>query len=377
MRTRTIPSIHEIRERAGRNSRLMSQSPRGVTLVELMVVVTIIGVLIAFLLPAVQAARESARRAQCSNNLKQIGLALSLYEGAIGSFPPGRMMTYDSRYSGPNPPCTSLMVEKSLYLHILPMLEQPAYYDSINQGLAIFGIENRTVRSVTVGTFACPSDLDAGRVRPGYSLTLASLGLDTPADPFTVPYGSYVGMYGSFYVQAIPRPESGCRVDPSVIDQANGSFNDLSPIRLSAYSDGLSNTAIVSERALSPLRDAESGGSSAFDRYGWAISGNWGDTLATAFFPPNLYRKIADGTRIEPFFSASSLHPGGLNALMGDGSVRFIKDSVSSWPYSPTDGYPLGASTGPTGTWTNLPPQGIWQALATRSGGEPIASVDY
>ena len=184
-------------------------------------------------------------------------------------------------------------------------------------------------------------------------------------------------MYGSFYVQAIPRPESGCQVSASLIEQANGSFNDLSPIRLSAYSDGSSNTVIAAERALSALRDAESGGSSAFDRYGWTISGNWGDTLATAFFPPNLYRKIADGTRIEPFFSASSLHPGGLNALMGDGSVRFVKDSVSSWPYSPTDGYPLGASTGPSGAWTNLPPQGIWQALATRSGGEPIPSDDY
>jgi len=350
---------------------------RGFSLVELMVVVTIIGVLIALLLPAVQAAREASRRAQCTNNLKQIGLALLNYEGAIGCLPPGRMMTYDPRYAGRNPPCTSLMVEKSLFLHILPQLEQVALYNSINQSLTVFGEENRTVRPVSLGIFACPSDPEAGRVRPGYSLILASLGFGSGSTPFVVSYGSYVGMYGSLYLQALPRPESDCRVSSSVLSQVNGSFNDTSPIRLSSFNDGLSNTLIASERALFPLRNAESNGTSAFDQYGWTISGNWGDTLDSAFYPPNLYKKIAVETRIEPFFSASSLHPGGLNAAFCDGSVRFIKDSISSWPHDTTDRYPQGAKTDATGAWINLPSQGVWQSHATRSGGELVSGDSF
>ena len=350
---------------------------RGITLVELLVIFSIIGVLIALLLPAVQSSREASRRAQCSNNLKQIGLALFNYEGAIGSLPSGRMLTHDPRFSGRNPPCTSLMVEKSLFLHILPNLEQSSIYNSINHGLTIFGFENSTIRSVVVGVFACPTDPDAGRVRPGYSLILSSVGLDDVASPFLVSYGSYVGVYGSFYLQALPRPESDCVVSPSVLAQVNGSFNDVSPIRLSSFNDGLSNTIVATERALFPLRNAESDGTSAFDQYGWTISGNWGDTLVSTFFPPNMYKKIEDDTVHEAFFSASSLHPGGMNVLMGDGSVRFIKDTISTWPYNPANGHPQGAKIDPTGAWINLPTQGVWQSLSTRFGGELFSTDSF
>ena len=175
-------------------------------------------------------------------------------------------------------------------------------------------------------------------------------------------------------MQAIPQPGSDCKVNASVLAQVNGGFNDVSPIRLSSFTDGLGNTVIASERALFPLRDAESDGTSAFDRYGWTISGNWGDTLVSAFYPPNLYKKITDASKVQPFFSASSLHPGGLNALMGDGSVRFIKDSISTWPYDPVNGQPQGAKTDSVGAWVNLPGPGVWQSLATRSGGELVPS---
>ncbi len=363
--------------RPPRTNRILPRAPRGMTLIELLVVVSILGILIALLLPAVQAAREASRRARCVNNLRQIGLALHNYEGAVGCLPPGRMMTYDPRYSGSNPPCTSPMVEKSMLLHLLPQLEQPALFHSINHELTIFGHENRTARTKPFSVFACPSDPGAGQVRPGYSLELYSFGLASATDPYLVSFGSYVGIYGSFSVQAIPRPGSGCRVDPSVLAQVNGSFNDLSPLSMATFSDGLSNTMILSERVLSPLRDVESSGGPAYDRFGWVISGNWGDTLVSSFFPPNLYKKISGKSGVESFFAASSLHPGGVNALMGDGSVRFIKDSISTWPYDPTSGYPQGARVNAQGAWRQLPPYGVWQSLATRSSGEAIPADAY
>ena len=131
---------------------------RGATLIELLVVVSILGVLLALIVPAVQDVRESARRASCANNLKQIGLGLQQYEQTFGSLPPGRMLTYDPRYAGKNPPCTSRLVDKSMLVMILPYIEQVAIYNAVNQDLTILGRENRTVFPVSVGIFACPSD---------------------------------------------------------------------------------------------------------------------------------------------------------------------------------------------------------------------------
>jgi prepilin-type processing-associated H-X9-DG protein len=347
------------------------------TLIELLVVVSIIGILTGLLLPAAQSAREAGRRAQCVDNLRQIGLALHSYEGVMGCLPPGRMLTYDPRYAGPNPPCSSPMVEKSFLLHILPHLDQGPLFQSINHGLTIFGHENRTVRLTVINELSCPSDPDAGQVRPGYSLQIHAHRLASESDPFLVAYGSYVGIYGSLHVNALPRPHLGCRVSPTLWSQVDGSFNDAAPIALAGFTDGTSQTLIVSERALMPLRDAARDGSSAFDRYGWVISGNWGDTLATTFFPPNLFRRISDATRFEPFLGPSSLHPGGLNALMGDGSVRFVKETISTWAFDPATGYPLGAETDASGVWVRLPPSGLWQSLATRAGGESVAADPF
>ena len=358
-------------------SRRQPRPSLGFTLIELLVVISIIGLLVALLLPAVQSAREAARRAQCLNNLKQIGIALANYITTNDALPPGRLMTYDPRYSGPTPPCTSPMVDKSLFLQISAYIEQGVLYNALNSSVTIFGWENLTVRDVVVNSFACPSDPAAGLVREGYSSQLYSYGFAVPGTPYNVFFGSYAGIYGSFQLDAIPRPTTGCRIPPAQLPQVNGVFNDLTPIRLAAVTNGLSSTAAISERALEPLANAPAvDGGSAYEVYGWMIAGNWGDSMVSTFYTPNMFRRVAP-LQNQFFFGASSLHPGGLNMLFLDGSARFIKDTINSWPYDPATGAPAGAITTPSDSWTNLPPPGIWQALATRNGGEVFNPSEY
>ena len=124
---------------------------RAFTLIELLVVISIIAVLIALLLPAVQAAREAARRAQCVNNLKQIGLALHNYEGSMQTLPPGYVSTFDA--TG-----TDLGPGWGWAAMILPQFEQPAVFAAVNFSLAVEASANQTARLVIIGSFLCPSD---------------------------------------------------------------------------------------------------------------------------------------------------------------------------------------------------------------------------
>jgi len=345
----------------------------GFTLIELLVVIAIIAILIGLLLPAVQSAREAARRAQCSNNLKQFGLALHHYHDSFGALPPGRIMTYDPRFAGPNPPCTSPVVDKGILIHLLPHVEQNTLYDAINQDLTIFGVENQTVHTVSVGIYACPSDPAAGvpgRLNPG---KLSQFGIETPA--FMV-FTSYVASAGSFATSALPRPRFDCRVDPRKIAQNNGVFHDLHPIGLSRIKDGLSNTIFMSERSVTVLENLDRVDPTFRPDRAWYLTGNWGDTLFTSFYPPNTFKTIAVGATEAQANSASSLHPGGLHVLMGDGSVRFVKETIDSWPIDVLTGNPVGSSRHPEGWWENVPEPRLWQALSTRSGGEVVNAAE-
>ena len=347
------------------------------SLVELMVVLAILSLLIGLLLPAVQSAREAARRAQCGSQLRQIGLAIHSYHDTFGSLPPGRFPTYDPRYAGTNPPCTTPVVDKSCWIHLLPQLEQAALYNAINANLTIFGLENTTSHSVAVPTLACPSDPGAGQaiLLPPDAFN-RHLPITSVANPRMV-FSSYAGCYGSLYVNAFPSRFPGCRVPGSVRSQANGVINDLAPIGMADVADGLSQTIFVAEKSADlAIRVGETSPSSRLI-HGWYVSGNWGDTLMTTSSPPNPVDRIGRNATIPLVTAGSSGHPGGLNVLMGDGSVRFINDSVDSWAVDPLSGNPIGAKQAPDGSWTNLPRPGIWQNLATRSGGEMSSGESF
>jgi len=350
---------------------------RAFTLIECLVVIAIIGLLIALLLPAVQAAREAARRARCSQNLKQIGIALHGYHDAVGSLPPGRFRTRDPRYAGANPPCTSTFFDRSLLVATLPYLEQGALYNAINQGRLITGAENTTILSVEVGVFACPSDPGAS-VRDMNPNAFADRGLkDPPGGRFRMAFASYSGCFGSFATDAYPTLQDRCFVAPAKVAQVNGGFNDRSPIALASITDGLSHTIFLAEKATASFEALDTPSVIYAARNGWYVTGNWGDTLFTTFYPPNLYKTSGRSRPDAQLRDASSFHPGGLNALMGDGSVRFIKETVDSWPLDPTNGEPAGIGRDPGGWWINVPRPGVWQALGSRNGSEVIGADSW
>jgi prepilin-type N-terminal cleavage/methylation domain-containing protein/prepilin-type processing-associated H-X9-DG protein len=346
----------------------------GLTLIESLVVISIISLLIGLLLPAAQSARESARRLQCSNNLRQLGLAVAGYADVFGSLPPGRIKAYDPRFSGANPPCTSTIVDKSLEVFALGFMEQVTVYDAINQSLAIVSAENSTVHSIVVPSFACPSDTVAGvpRVLPADSLARYGVG-----DPAIMVFTSYAGMIGSLPVLAQPLPTNNCVVPIALFLQCNGVFNDRAPIGLASVTDGLANTIFAADKASTILNELSALNPQFATRHGWWITGNWGDTLITSFYPPNACDNVGATATSAWSDSASSMHPGGLNALMGDGSVRFVKDTIQTWPSNSRTGWPAGASRNQQGAWVNLPPGGVWQALSTRAGSEVVASDAY
>ena len=338
---------------------------RGFSLIEVLVVISIITLLIGLLLPAVQAAREAARRAHCMNNLKQIGLGIHSYTNVNGNFPIGRLLSYDPRYTNPNAPCSPWVIDRSFLVSILPYIEQTNLYNSINQNVAILAPENTTIFAAAIGIYACPSDPASGVPRTGYPLApISSLN-----PPMLCVSTSYSGCAGSDVITALPEAASGCLVPPARAAKANGCITDMFPVTPAWVADGLSSTILVAEKAATPLRrlgtSDTSLGINYFEQAGWWFSGDWGSGLITTYYPPNAYKTISAGSHWAWQWSASSMHPGGVYILMGDGAVRFVKESVDSWPLDPVNANPIALSPG------------IWQGLGTRNGGEIIDSGVY
>ena len=347
---------------------------RGFTPIELLCVIGLIGLLIALLLPAVRSAREAARRASCGANLREIGLATLQYADVSGAFPPGRISMYDPRFAGADPPCTSTRIDKGPLVSILPFFEQGALHAEVNQSASIFGPENTTVHTRRVALFACPSDPSAWSLRVLKPGGLAPMMPDPPGGTWRMVPTSCAASAGSFDVLGLPAFYPACAVPGPVRAQCDGVFPDGQTVRFADFLDGPSQTLLFAEKAVTTFDRPGPPGPSPPDQHGWWVSGNLDDSLFTAFYGPKAYRSLSahgDAARVR---SASSLHPGGLIALMADGSVRFVKDTVQSWPADLASGRPAAASLDPGGWWAGLPRPGIRQALATRAGSEVIGA---
>ncbi|SIO66461.1 prepilin-type N-terminal cleavage/methylation domain-containing protein/prepilin-type processing-associated H-X9-DG domain-containing protein [Singulisphaera sp. GP187] len=353
--------------------------PAGFTLIELLVVISIIGVLIGLLLPAVQAARETARRAQCTNNLKQLALAAHNYESANGCFPMGYPVKVSSHTFGWIK-AGDYDEGHSIFVAMLSQMEQQALYNAVNFSVNITLAENMTIQRAQINALLCPSDAAAWQI-------------DTPTmwanfNGFRVAHGSYSGCTGTWcHWTWSPSAKPSLA---TLAAQDNGIFFANSRTRIADVTDGTSNTILLGERKL-------------FERYrtdnNWWFAGWLGASLFDTMTAMNPQRLTAIASLPAPnpnvppgiqdnalWNSASSSHPGGANFAMADGSVRFLKETIQSWPVD-SFGNPTGIKDGGgtmhpfdgTTLYTLLPGTrlGIYQSLSTRSGGEVISSDSY
>ena len=315
---------------------------RGVTLVELLVVVAVISVLVSLLLPAVQAARESARRLACQNNLKQLGLALHNRQSAFGSFPPGRGTPFPGTFSA--------------HAYLLPFCEGLVYREikfgsppitfTLASGKVLDGTPNLAAASTVMPLFLCPSEPQ------GYGRVNGSKFAAT----------NYAACTGSG------------KVNHGSLTKADGVFYAGSETRFREILDGSSHTVAFSERQLGPggpNTDSEfrhpranmweiadvsepspaacqmrSNGNWYVQRGEKWIMGNYGNTLYNHYYGPNAAAWDCMNIRQQSgLMSARSSHTGGVNATLCDGSVRFVSDSIDV---------------------------AVWRGLGTRAGQEVV-----
>lgn len=340
----------------------MSRYRRAFTLVELLVVIAIIGILIALLLPAVQAARESARRTQCVNNLKQIGIAINNYHDVH------KRLMFGKGPSWPAP--VPVYARWSQHAMLLPMIEQQSLYDSLDfryppatpgmAGVINFmppysnpGGQNNVACAMPVPGFFCPSD-------------------GTPADPTWPGQNNYAANQGSWLCDRLDEADPNAIVAPG--ETQTGMFAYLSHISFSSVIDGLSNTALFSERlrgsgSPNPRSDIFMINSQTSLQATWQtctsinpltatpLTSKWGASWCMGENCCTQYNHVAGPNQLScggtgfpgtmsnmaMQVSTSSNHPGGVNVCMVDGSVHFVQDTVDLM---------------------------VWRAIGTRAGSE-------
>lgn len=339
----------------------------GFTLIEMLVVVMLIALLVGLLLSAVQSSRETARRIQCGNNLRQIGISIHQYHDLHGVLPLGRMQLYDPRFPVSQAPCNNLAIDKSCLIQLLPGLEQGRLFSAINHDLSIFSMQNLTVQRVSVSQFQCPSDAGSAELPLLSEFAMDRLsGFVEPGFDTRFSRSSYVAMIGPLPVNAFPSNRNHCKPSALVQSQSLGPFRDGQSIRFQEMARGLSETLVVSERRFRDVEMFEKITPGEASYYGWMVSGNWGDTLASSMMPMNPTRSVSLGAGCRTFaMSVSSEHPNGVQCLFGDGSVRFLSEQIESWNVDPESGWPVGATQLFDTTWTKLPEMKLWQKLSS------------
>ncbi len=360
---------------------------RGFTLIELLVVIAIIAVLIALLLPAVQAAREAARRAQCTNNLKQLGLAVHNYHQQTNALPAETMFMG----AGPN----GWGWNASWAVFLLPNIEQGPMYNAYNFMLNTDNVANSSIANSAIGGLLCPSDNQKARPNNPWAPTNYCSNHGGPGVVRNWS-GTIVEFFNcSTAVNGTQNPVGTCWW---------GSDSNLGFFGLESVVDGSSNTALFSEKLLgaaaaSPSPYAGSGPDSRRGIYiisnlptnynslsyasaqqgvaacqgvsstnqsntGWLNGFSWTmgypwHTVVNAYTHYNTPNKLTCLNSSDPgglwggtagAVTVSSNHPGGVNSCFADGSVHFIKDSVS---------------------------MNTWWAIGTRNGGETVGSDQY
>lgn len=294
-------------------------SRTGFTLVELLVVIAIIGILVGLLLPAVQAAREAARRMQCSNNVRQLGIAVHNYESAYRRLPSGWVASNAHGEPG-----------WGWAAALLPFMEGSNLHQQIDFRIPIEADIHDQVRVTVVPTFLCPSDTGANlfEIAEGdghdhdHDARYRVGRIDDEGEKlFQVSKSNYVGMFGTFELEDAPY-------------NGNGMFYGNSRIKFRDVTDGLSNTLMVGERN---------------SRLGYSL---WQGNISEAAEAHARILGVADHGPNSPhahFEDFSSYHTGGVNFMKADVSVSFLSDSIDVQ---------------------------VYQAMATRSGGEVFSNVE-